>query len=89
MSVAADAEVLADQADLSVLVVRYNQVQAGDINDAIDALSSCNSELAGCILNQARSMHSLNPASYSYGYGYGYGNGYGKYGKKVENGKDE
>lgn len=91
MSVAADAEVLADQADLSVLVVRYNQAQAGDINDAIDALSSCNAELAGCILNQARSMPSLNPKSYGYGYtyGYGYGYGYGKYGKKVENRNNE
>lgn len=81
MSVAADAEILADQVDMSVLIVRYNQVQARDINDAIDALSNCNSVMAGCILNQAKTMPSLNPSSYGYGYGYGGYYGYAKYGK--------
>lgn len=83
MALMADAESLADQADLSVLVVRYNMVQVQDINDAIDALSNCNSRMAGCILNQARTMPNLLPDSHGYGYGgYGYGGyGYGKYGK--------
>ncbi|MGN0334978.1 MAG: polysaccharide biosynthesis tyrosine autokinase [Lachnospiraceae bacterium] len=83
MSLMADAEALADQADMSVLVVRYSMVQAQDINDAIDALSNCNSRMAGCILNQARTMQDLLPGKGGYGYGkyrYGYGK-YGKYGK--------
>ena len=79
MSLMADAEVLADQADMSVLVVRYCTVQAQDINDAIDVLSNCNSRMAGCILNQARTVHELLPGK---GGGYGYGKyRYGEYRK--------
>lgn len=76
MSLMADAESLADQADLSVLVVRYNMVQAQDINDAIDALSNCNSTMAGCILNQAKTMPRQIPGFRAYG-------AYGKY-RKVD-----
>ena len=79
LSLMADAEVLADQADMSVLVSRYNYVQAEDINDAIDTLNGCNSELAGVVLNQARASRFLSSNS-SYGYGYGYGR-YGHYGR--------
>lgn len=79
-SVSSDAEILADHADSTVLIVKYNKLQARDINDAIDELSSCKSELAGCILNQARTMPHLG-GNHSYGYGYGYGKYY-HYNKK-------
>lgn len=83
MSLIADAEVLADRADMSVLVVRYNYVKAEDINDTIDVLSGCNAVFAGSILNQARNisvLHGYHSYDGGYGkrYGYGYGYGYGK-----------
>ncbi|MGN0299320.1 MAG: polysaccharide biosynthesis tyrosine autokinase [Lachnospiraceae bacterium] len=85
MSLMADAEVLADQADSSVLVVKYNQVLAKDINDALDELGNCRAEVAGCILNQAKRMSMILPSSTGHGYGYGYSHyghyGYGKYGR--------
>lgn len=75
MSLMADAEALADQADLSVLVVRYNTIQAADINDAVDALNGSNSRLAGCILNLVKRPPKLQSGARINGYGkYKYGN---------------
>lgn len=74
MSLMADAEVLADRADMSVMVVRYGMVQAQDINDAIDTLSNCDCRMTGCILNQARVIQDILPGRGGYGYGkYRYG----------------
>ncbi len=81
LSVTSDAEVLADRTDLSVLVVRYHQAQAEDLNDAIDVLSACRAELAGCVLNRARALPGLGAVSYGYGHGYGGYYSYGHYGK--------
>ena len=75
MSLMADSEALADQADLSVLVVRYNTIQAADINDAVDALNNSNSRLAGCILNLVKTPPHLQSSVRARGYGkYKYGN---------------
>ncbi len=47
MSLMADAEVLADMADMSVLVVKYDLDPAPQLNDAIEAMRDCSAEFAG------------------------------------------
>ncbi len=88
MSLMADAEVLVDLSDLSVLVVKYDYVLAPDLNDAIDSLRDCRAHFAGCVLNDVRTLPGARRAVGGYG-GYGryksyrrYGdyNAYGKYG---------
>lgn len=77
MAMFSDAETLADEADLSVLVIRQDCVSAQRINDAVDALSQCAAHFLGCVFNDVRHL-SLPAAGHGYGYGYGYG--YGGYG---------
>lgn len=85
-SLFSDVEVLADQADLSLLVVRQDTVPAERVNNTADILSQCRAKLLGCIFNDVRSS-SVSSDSYGYGYGYGhygysyngYGYGYGHY----------
>ncbi len=87
-----DSEILAEQADASILVVRQDMIPDVAINDAIDALRRCKARFLGYVFND---VHSLNLFSflmgrgsgrgygygygkgYGYGYGYGYGKGYG------------
>ena len=74
-----DSEVLSDQADASMLVVRQDTVTDKTINDAIDSLSRCKARFLGFVFND---VHTLNIAAglvggRRYGYGYGYGRGYG------------
>ena len=75
-----DSEVLADQADASLLVVRQDRVKDLSVNDAIDALRRCSARFLGFVFND---VHTLNlmaavvGGAGSYGYGYGYGKGYG------------
>lgn len=75
MSIMADAEVLAGIADLSVLVVGYDNVFVPDLNDAIDSLRDCKAELIGCVLNNVRTLPGASRTVGGYG---GYG-GYGRY----------
>lgn len=80
-----DAEILAAESDLSLLVVRQDCVSAPYINDAVDTLRKCNAHFMGCVFNDVRHM-SLPSMGHGYGYGYGYGYGrkygygYGAYG---------
>lgn len=53
-SLMADAEILAEYADVSLLVVRQGMASARSINDAIDILESGHSELLGCIYNDVK-----------------------------------
>lgn len=76
MGVMSDAEAIANYADMSLLVVQYNNVLAADINDAIDTLSRANAEFGGTILNDLRVLSGASATSRGYG---GYG-GYGRYG---------
>ena len=69
----ADAEILAQKVDATMLVVRQDLTPAPDINDVIDVLRGTGSRFLGCILNDMT-------ASFTEGYGYGYGYGYGGYG---------
>ena len=78
MGLVSDAEAIADFADMSVMVVKYNCVQAKDINDTIDQLNMANAYFAGVILNELREMRSTAIAGYG---DYGKYGRYGKYGK--------
>ena len=94
-----DSEVLAEQADASVLVIRQDTVRDLAVNDAIDSLKRCSARFLGYVFND---VHNLNFMArvmggghrYGYGYGYGYGHGYGygygyskRYGYGYGNGK--
>jgi capsular exopolysaccharide synthesis family protein len=83
MSLMADAEVLADRADMSVLVVKYDMILAEDLNDAIDSLRDCKAHFAGCILNQVCTLPGARRTVAGYGaYGrYGQYGRYDKYGR--------
>lgn len=75
-----DAEILADQVDASMLVVRQDYTAACDVNDAIDTLRQYKAAFLGCILNDMLlSVH----RKYGYGGGrYGYGGKYSYGGNK-------
>lgn len=70
MGIFADAELLAELVDASMLVVRQDYTAACDINDAADTLRSSSSRFLGCVLNDMRG-HGLGTRGYGYGYGYG------------------
>ena len=79
MGVMADAEAIAEYADMSMLVVKYDLVQAAVINDAIDTLNGANAEYIGAVLNDLRTLPGQGSAVAVTHYG-AYGS-YGKYGK--------
>lgn len=70
----ADTEVLARNADMSLLVVCQNTVEVPYINDAIDMLNCYGKGVMGCVLNDVITHDGIKK------FGYGYGYGYGKYG---------
>ena len=80
MSLMADAEVLADLCDMSILVVNYDMVLAQDLNDAIDSLRDCRGTFAGCVLNMVRTLPGSRRVIGGYG-GYGRYGSYGRYGR--------
>ena len=91
VSLMADAEILAEYADVSLLVVRQSTASARYINDTIDVLDNGHSELLGCVYNDVKTRVFSGKrvfgiyGGYKYGYGrygrYGYGRyGYGRYG---------
>lgn len=86
MSLMADAEVMADISDMSLLVVKYDLVQAKDINDAIDSLRVCHAHFAGCVLNEVKTMPGERRTVVGYG-GYGRYGKYGRYGRYGRYGK--
>lgn len=84
LALMADAEAMASVSDMSVLVVQYNRVLAGDINDAIDSLKGYRCHMAGCILNDLHSFSGVVSGGYG---GYGTYGGYGRYGAYGRYGK--
>ena len=84
-----DAEVLADMADASILVVRQDLAPAGAINDTINTLRCCKAAFLGCVLNDMLGLASKLYGGYGYGYGRKYGYGYGESdrGSKNERGR--
>lgn len=85
ISLMADAEVMAEYADVSLLVVRQSTARTRDINDAVDMMERGHSELLGCIFNDVKTGiftgRKIWTGGYSYSYGYGGFGKYGKYGK--------
>ena len=83
MSVAPDAETVADIADASLLVVRQNESPAKRINKAVAALEDGKAQVLGCVLNDVHATFLSSGQGYRYGgygrYNYYYG-GYGHYG---------
>lgn len=83
-SLMADAEILAEYADVSILVVHQGMADVRSINDTIDILDNGHSELLGCVYNDVKTGVFAGKKIFGgYGYGhykrYGYGNyGYGK-----------
>lgn len=67
MSVAADAECIADLADASMLVVRQNVAFATELNNAIGNLERHNAKMLGCVLNNVYSTQLSSGHSYGYG----------------------
>ena len=79
----ADAEIMAEYADISILVVRQGMADAKAINDIIDILENGHSELMGCVYNDVKTGIFSGRKSwgdfryggyYKYGHYYGYGN---------------
>lgn len=66
----ADAEILADLCDASLLVVRQRMSIAKNINDSIDILKNSSSKLLGCVYND---VHKISLGE-SLGYGQAYSN---------------
>ncbi len=89
MSSMADAEAATNVADMSVLVVGYDRVLADNLNDAIDALQDSCPNMAGCILNQVKTLPGTRRATGGYGgYGrYGHYGHYGHYGRYGQYGR--
>lgn len=81
MSLMADAEAIANVADISILVVQYNRILAADINDAIDELKKYRCHMSGCILNGVRSLPGSGKKIIGGYYGYGKYGKYGHYGR--------
>ena len=82
MALMADAEAIANVADISILVVQYNRILAAEINDTIDELKKYRCHMSGCILNGVRTLTGSNKKIVGGYYGYGK---YGKYGKYNHN----
>lgn len=89
ISLMADAEVLAEYADVSLLVVRQSMSTTRDINDAVDMMERGHSKLLGCIFNDVKTGVFTGRKVWGggYGYGYGYGRRYGRYGNYGNYGK--
>lgn len=75
MQMAADTEELAGICDACLLVVRQHMVEAGDLNEAIDALNRRRNRLIGVAFNDE-----YEGGSGAYGYLYGESYGYDTYG---------
>jgi capsular exopolysaccharide synthesis family protein len=89
-SVVSDAEIVADMADASLLVVRQNAARSTAINRAVAELEGSKAQLLGCVLNNVHTTFLSSGQGYRYGsyggyhkYGrYGRYGSYGAYGKK-------
>ena len=57
-SLTADTESVADNVDVTLLVIRQDSTPIPLINDAADILSGTQSYFAGCILNDYRDVYS-------------------------------
>lgn len=56
MSMVADAEIIAQYADYSLLVISPDHASSKEINDRIDQLNDCKAKLLGCVLNNVYTL---------------------------------
>lgn len=73
-----DAATIAKYADAAVYIVRQDHANTAQIVDTIQALSSDNVPLLGCVLNHALAGTTRYGYGSKFGAGYGYGYHYGK-----------
>ncbi len=85
MSVAADAEGMAELADACLMVVRQNVAFASELNNAIGNLEGHRAKMLGCVLNNVYSTQLSSGQSYGYG-GYSKYHNYGHYGNSGSRG---
>lgn len=85
MSVAADAESMADLADACLLVIRQNMAFAPELNNAIGNLERHRAKMLGCVLNNVFSTQLSSGQSYGYG-SYGKYRHYSRYGTTASSG---
>lgn len=85
MSVAADAEGMADLADACLMVVRQNMAFASELNNAIGNLDGHRAKMLGCVLNNVYSTQLSSGQSYGYG-SYSKYRHYGHYGSSGSGG---
>ena len=80
MILAADAELIADITDASMMIVREHMVRAKEINDNLDLLYECKAEVIGCVVNNVHSYVNAGiggrgyTPSQKYAANYGYDN---------------
>ena len=81
MSLAADAELIADFTDASMIVAREHMARAKEINDNLDILYECKAKVLGCVVNNVHSSAtaSIGGKGYNRNYNYSTDYGYGNY----------
>ena len=90
----ADATILAQHADATVMIVRNDRAPMRRIRKTMEDINGTGTDLLGVIYNDADSSSAVNlikagkksKKGYGYGYGYSYGYGYG-YGEEYKNKK--
>lgn len=87
VNITSDAELVAEQVDGVLMVVRQCAARVADINDSLDTFKKTRAEVMGCVLNAIQTRFLPKSAEYGYNYGYGYSRLYGKYGKYGRYGK--
>lgn len=85
MSVAADAESMADLTDACLMVVRQNMAFASELNNATGNLDGHRAKMLGCVLNNVFSTQLSSGQSYGYG-SYSKYHHYGHYGSSGSSG---
>ena len=71
-----DARALGKYSDLTLFVVRQDEVNLSEVFDAVDVFNKSGNTIDGIVFN------GFIPSRMRYGYGYGYGYGYRNYGKR-------
>ena len=81
MSLAADAELIADFTDASMIVAREHMARAKEINDNLDILYECKANVLGCAVNNVHSSATsqIGGKGFSRHYDYTAHYGYGDY----------
>ena len=77
MALAADAELIADFTDASMLVAKEHMARTKDINDNLDLLYECKAKVLGCVVNNVHNSTSTYIGGKVYNRNYSYASNYG------------